>query len=82
MPTVRLLTLHLCLSCCRLGKAQEVVEKFSSKLKALRIIVRELTGDMQLTRAEAEAAHVSFAFPLIGQCHSSMNHSHTTPLRF
>ena len=42
-----------------------MVEKFSSKLKALRIIVRELTGDMQLTRAEAEAAHVSFAFPLI-----------------
>ena len=26
--------------------AQEVVEKFSSKLKSLRLIVRELTGDM------------------------------------
>ncbi len=39
--------------------AQEVVEKFSSKLKGLGIIVRELTGDMQLSRAEAEAAHVS-----------------------
>lgn len=38
--------------------AQEVVEKFSAKLKPLRLIVRELTGDMQLTRAEAEAANV------------------------
>lgn len=38
--------------------AQEVVEKFSAKLKPLRLIVRELTGDMQLTRAEAESAHV------------------------
>lgn len=35
--------------------AQEVVEKFSSKLKVLRLIVRELTGDMQLSRAEAES---------------------------
>ena len=39
--------------------AQEVVEKFGSKMKPLGIIVRELTGDMQLSRAEAEAAHVS-----------------------
>ena len=39
--------------------AQEVQEKFSSKLKCLGIIVKELTGDMQLSRAEAEAAHVS-----------------------
>lgn len=38
--------------------AQEVVEKFSSKLKALNIVVRELTGDMQLTRAEAERADI------------------------
>jgi hypothetical protein len=38
-----------------------VVEKFSSKLKPLGIIVRELTGDMQLSRAEADAAHVSAA---------------------
>jgi replicative superfamily II helicase len=38
--------------------AQEVVEKFSSKLKPLRLIVKELTGDMQLSRAEAEAANV------------------------
>ncbi len=41
-----------------------MVEKFSSKLKALGIIVRELTGDMQLSRAEAEAAHVSYVMSL------------------
>jgi activating signal cointegrator complex subunit 3 len=43
--------------------AQEVVEKFSSKLKALRLIVRELTGDMQLTRAEADSANVIVTTP-------------------
>jgi len=43
--------------------AQEVVEKFSSKLKPLRIIVKELTGDMQLSRAEAEAAHILVTTP-------------------
>jgi len=43
--------------------AQEVVEKFSSKLKPLRMIVRELTGDMQLTRAEAESADVIVTTP-------------------
>ena len=43
--------------------AQEVVEKFSSKLKPLRLIVRELTGDMQLTRAEAQSANVIVTTP-------------------
>ena len=43
--------------------AQEVVEKFSSKLKSMRLIVRELTGDMQLTRSEAEAANVIVTTP-------------------
>jgi activating signal cointegrator complex subunit 3 len=43
--------------------AQEVVEKFQSKLQPLGLIVRELTGDMQLTRAEAEAAHVIVTTP-------------------
>ena len=38
--------------------AQEIVEKFSEKLKPMRLIVRELTGDMQLSRAEAESANV------------------------
>ena len=36
--------------------AQEVVEKFSSKLKPMRLVVKEFTGDMQLTRAEAQSA--------------------------
>ena len=43
--------------------AQEVVEKFSSKLKPLGLIVRELTGDMQLTRAEAQSANVLVTTP-------------------
>lgn len=43
--------------------AQEVVEKFSSKLKSLRLIVKELTGDMQLSRAEADAANVLVTTP-------------------
>jgi activating signal cointegrator complex subunit 3 len=43
--------------------AQEVVEKYSSKLKPLRLIVRELTGDMQLTRAEAQSANVLVTTP-------------------
>mmetsp|Transcript_22044 Transcript_22044/g.47942 ORF Transcript_22044/g.47942 Transcript_22044/m.47942 type:complete len:2140 (-) Transcript_22044:37-6456(-) len=43
--------------------AQEVTEKFSSKLKPLGIIVKELTGDMQLSRAEAEAAHILVTTP-------------------
>jgi replicative superfamily II helicase len=38
--------------------AQEVVEKFDSKLRGLGLVVRELTGDMQLSRAEAAAADV------------------------
>jgi Rad3-related DNA helicase len=47
--------------------AQEVVEKFSAKLKPLRLIVRELTGDMQLSRAEAEAANVIVTVSLVFQ---------------
>lgn len=43
--------------------AQEVVEKFNSKLKPLRLIVRELTGDMQLTKAEAESANILVTTP-------------------
>ena len=43
--------------------AQEVVEKFSQKLKPMRLIVRELTGDMQLTRSEAQAANVIVTTP-------------------
>jgi len=44
--------------------AQEIVEKFDSKLRpTLHLIVKELTGDMQLTRAEADAAHVLVTTP-------------------
>lgn len=43
--------------------AQEVVEKFSSKLKSLHLVVRELTGDIQLTRAEAESSDVIVTTP-------------------
>ena len=44
--------------------AQEVVEKFSGKLtKSLGLIVRELTGDMQLTRAEAASANILVTTP-------------------
>lgn len=42
--------------------AQEVVEKFSSKLKPL-VVVKELTGDMQLTKAEAERADILVTTP-------------------
>ena len=38
--------------------AQEVVSKFSERLGNLGIQVRELTGDAQLTRREADAAHI------------------------
>ena len=43
--------------------AQEVVEKFSTKLKPLGMVVKELTGDMQLTRAAAEAANILVTTP-------------------
>lgn len=43
--------------------AQEVVEKFSSKLKSLDVVVKELTGDMQLSRAEAERADILVTTP-------------------
>lgn len=38
--------------------AQEVVDKFTDKLRPLGLVVRELTGDVQLSRAEAAAANV------------------------
>ena len=43
--------------------AQEVVEKFSARLKPLSLQVRELTGDMQLTRSEAERTDVIVTTP-------------------
>lgn len=40
-----------------------MVEKYSRTLKPLGLIVRELTGDMQLTRAEAQSADVLVTTP-------------------
>ncbi|EEY56109.1 DEAD/DEAH box RNA helicase, putative [Phytophthora infestans T30-4] len=43
--------------------AQEVVTKFGQRLKALKLKVRELTGDMQLTKKEIEETHVIVTTP-------------------
>jgi activating signal cointegrator complex subunit 3 len=43
--------------------AQEVVEKFGKRLKPLGVKVRELTGDMQLTRKEIEATQLIVTTP-------------------
>ncbi|RKP04068.1 hypothetical protein CXG81DRAFT_8703, partial [Caulochytrium protostelioides] len=43
--------------------AAEITEKFSSRLKVLGIRVRELTGDMQLTRAEIENTEMLVTTP-------------------
>ena len=39
--------------------AAEMVRNFGSRLEPLGIIVRELTGDMQLTKAEIAKTQVS-----------------------
>merc|ERR1719285_542925 len=43
--------------------AAEVVRKFSQRLGALGIVVKELTGDMQLTRTEVEQTHMLVTTP-------------------
>src|SRR4051812_7594315 len=43
--------------------ASEVVGKFSKKLQWLGIAVRELTGDMQLTKAEIVATQIIVTTP-------------------
>ncbi|KAK8810576.1 hypothetical protein WA158_007151 [Blastocystis sp. Blastoise] len=43
--------------------AQEVVEKFTKPLKTVGLEVKELTGDMQLTRQEAEETQVIVTTP-------------------
>lgn len=43
--------------------AQEVVAKFSERLKGLGLVVRELTGDMQLTKREVEESHLIVTTP-------------------
>lgn len=43
--------------------ASEITDKFSAKLKYLGINVRELTGDMQLSRAEITKTHIIVTTP-------------------
>lgn len=43
--------------------ASEIVRKFSRRLAWLSIKVRELTGDMQLTKAEIRETHVIVTTP-------------------
>jgi replicative superfamily II helicase len=43
--------------------AAEVVRKFSSRLKSLNITVRELTGDMQLTKSELMSTQMIVTTP-------------------
>ncbi len=43
--------------------AQEVVQTFGRRLAPLGLVVRELTGDMQLTRAEVDSAHLIVTTP-------------------
>ncbi|KAH8347048.1 hypothetical protein KR059_004486 [Drosophila kikkawai] len=43
--------------------AAEMVENFSKRLKSLQIAVRELTGDMQLTKAEMAATQILVTTP-------------------
>jgi replicative superfamily II helicase len=43
--------------------ASEIVDKFSSALKYLDIRVRELTGDMSMTKAEIQETHIIVATP-------------------
>lgn len=43
--------------------AQEVVAKFSERLKPLGLVVRELTGDMQLTKQEIDESQLIVTTP-------------------
>ena len=43
--------------------AQEVVDKFKERLAPLGMIVKELTGDAQLSKKDADAAHVLVVTP-------------------
>jgi replicative superfamily II helicase len=43
--------------------ASEIVEKFTSKLAYLGVLVREFTGDMSLTRSELINTHVIVTTP-------------------
>ena len=43
--------------------ASEIVDKFSSRLKHLGIVVKELTGDIQLSKQEIQETHVIVTTP-------------------
>lgn len=43
--------------------AAEIVEKFSSKLKYLNVVVKELTGDIQLSKQEILNTHIIVTTP-------------------
>ena len=43
--------------------AAEIVEKFSSRLKVSNMVVKELTGDMQLSKQEILETHVIVTTP-------------------
>ncbi|KAH8295111.1 hypothetical protein KR018_007271 [Drosophila ironensis] len=43
--------------------AAEMVDNFSKRLKSLQIVVKELTGDMQLTKAEMTATQILVTTP-------------------
>jgi len=43
--------------------ASEIVEKFLLRLKGFGICVRELTGDMQLSRKELDDTHIIITTP-------------------
>lgn len=50
--------------------AQEVVAKFGKRLRALGVVVRELTGDMQLSKREIEVSARSFSlFSVLSPLH-------------
>ena len=50
--------------------AAEMVRNFSYRLAPLDIIVRELTGDIQLTKKEIHTSQVSHT-PLLNLSHTS-----------
>lgn len=43
--------------------AAEIVRKFSGRLSSLNIVVRELTGDMQLTKSELMSTQMIVTTP-------------------
>lgn len=48
------------LFCSLKALAAEVTSAFSRRLAPLNMVVKELTGDMQLTKTELEETQVSF----------------------